>query len=74
MLYVKAAEEGKLRKYGDESAGSIDATCIDELDAEKQPVMREMKKMLEAQMQKEKFWEIDEAGIEWLGRKLYELM
>lgn len=33
-----------------------------------------MKKMLEAQMQKEKFWEIDEAGIEWLGRKLYELM
>ena len=74
LLYVKAAEEGKLRKYGDEPAGSIDATCIDELDAEKQPVMREMKKMLETQMQKEKFWEIDEAGIEWLGRKLYELM
>ena len=73
LLYRKAAEDGKLRKYGGEPAGSIDATCIDELDGEMQPVMREMKEMLETQVQKEKYWEIDEAGIEWLGRKLYEL-
>ena len=67
---TKAAEEGKLKQAGKDTpapAGTIDVTCIDELDAEIQPIMLEMKAWLEKQLAKEQFWIIEEAGIEYLG-------
>ena len=67
---VRASQEGKLKQAGKDTpapAGSIDVTCIDELDAEFQPILLEMKDWLEKQLAKEQFWIIDEAGIEYLG-------
>lgn len=76
VLFVKAAEEGKLIQYGHDTpapAGTIDATCIDELDEPFQPIMIELKGWLEKQLSKDQFWIIDEAGIEWLGRRIYAM-
>lgn len=76
VLFVKATEEGKLIQYGHDTpapAGTIDATCIDELDEPFQPIMIELKGWLEKQLSKDQFWIIDEAGIEWLGRRIYAM-
>ena len=73
---VKAAEEGKLKQAGKDTpapAGSIDVTCIDELDAEIQPIMLEMKDWLEKQLAKEQFWIIDEDRIEYLGELILRM-
>lgn len=70
QLYVKAAEEGKLKQAGKDTPappGAIDATCIDELDKPFQPIMLDMKAWLEKKLAEEQFWIIDEAGIEHLG-------
>ena len=73
---VKAGEEGKLKRAGKDTPappGAIDATCIDELDKEMQPIMLEMKAWLEKQMGKDRFWIIDEAGIEYLGELILRM-
>ena len=35
--------------------------------------MIELKEWLEEKMKAERFWEIDEADIEWLGRRIYAM-
>ena len=78
VLYVKAAEAGELLVndggkiiYPDKP---IEPTCISDIDPEEfQPAMWELYKLLEAQMQREHFWEIDENFLLELGRHIKKL-
>lgn len=74
--YVNAAREGKLKIYGKdtpEAPGTIEPTCISDQDEEFQPILWEMKAMLERQLKKREFWKTDEAMLEKLGRLIYGL-
>jgi len=78
--YVKAAEDGILHVYDDKrktrlmEPGSIDATCItDQAEAYQEPLYA-MKNMLEKQMQKERFWEINEEWLENIGQYIVDMI
>lgn len=74
--YVNAAREGKLKIFGKdtpEAPGTIEPTCISDQSEKFQPILWEMKAMLEEQMKKEQFWKTDEAMLEKLGRLIYGL-
>ena len=74
--YVEAARTGKLKIFGKdtpEAPGAIEPTCISDQDEEFQPVLWEMKSLLERQLKNEQFWKTDEATIEKLGRLIYSL-
>lgn len=52
----------------------IDATCISDIDPEEfQPATWELYRLLKEQMQKERFWEIDEDYLLELGKCIKEL-
>lgn len=73
VLFVKAAENGELLSSNDEmiahSDEPIDPTGISNIDPEEfQPAMWELHKLLKYQMQKERFWEIDEDYLQELGK------
>ena len=78
VLYVKAAEAGELLindngkiVYADKF---IEPTCISDIDPEEfQPAMWELYKLLKMQMQKERFWEIDENFLLELGKHIKAL-
>lgn len=71
--YVKAAKAGELKiykgnkiQYPDEP---VDPTSISDIDPEVfQPTMWKLYKLLDEQMQKEQFWEIDETYLLELGK------
>ena len=78
VLYVKAAEAGELLVnkdgkivYPDEP---IEPTCISDIDPEEfQPATWELYKLLKNQMEKERFWEIDEDYLLELGKNIKKL-
>lgn len=78
VLYVKAAEAGELLVndngkivYPDKL---VEPTCISDIDPKMfQPAMWELHKLLKRQMQKERFWEIDENYLLELGKHIKEL-
>lgn len=78
ILYVKAAEAGELLVnkggkivYPDEP---IEPTCISDIDPDRfQPATWALYKLLKHQMQKERFWEIDESYLLELGKCIKEL-
>jgi len=78
--YVQAAMDGKLKVYDNAAIavgkfgatklmepGSIDPTCISKMPEAYQDILRDMKSVLEIQMQKKKFWEIDEHFLDKIG-------
>lgn len=78
--YVYAAENGELLVYDSNmkiqpmELGSIDPTCIfEQEDAYQEPLLA-MKAMLDLQMKKECFWEIDEDWLETLGQHIVDMM
>jgi len=78
ILYVKAARAGELKVYKDDKIQYPDApvepTSISDIDPEVfQPTMWKLYKLLDEQMQKELFWEIDEAYLLELGKCIKEL-
>lgn len=69
--YVKAASEGKLRVYDKSTGrsrsaepGSIEATCISDQAEAFQDTLWQMKRLLEIQLRKESFWEINAQWLE----------
>lgn len=68
VLYVKAANEGKLKidgnVYPDEK---IESTCISDMPDDFQPHMWRMHEILLKQLKKKAFWLIDENTLEELG-------
>ena len=78
--YVKAAEDGILHVYDGKrktrlmEPGSIDASCISEQEEAYQESLYSMKDMLEAQMKKERFWEINEEWLETIGQYIVDMM
>ncbi|MCD7825922.1 MAG: hypothetical protein LUH14_08180 [Clostridiaceae bacterium] len=77
---VKAAENAELKvldrktkKLKRMKPGSIDVTCITELDKSYQKAMWKMKSLLETQLDKEKFWRIDEEFLFQVGLCILEL-
>ena len=77
--YVRAAEEGSLRvhdpKHGSKRTepGDIEPTCIsDQPEAYKDPLW-EMREMLEIQMAKEHFREINEDWLEMIGQEIVDI-
>lgn len=79
--YVKAAIEGKLRVYDKSTGrsrsaepGSIEATCISDQAEAFQDTLWQMKRLLEIQLHKESFWEIDAKWLEELGQYVIDLM
>lgn len=78
VLFVNAAENGELLVGDDEILAypdeKIDPTGISNIDPEEfQPAMWELHKLLKYQMQKERFWEIDEDYLQELGKCIKEL-
>lgn len=77
VLYRKAAEEGKLKVYDKDAIAypkeKIDPTCIDEVDPSLQRPLRDLKKLLDAQINKERFWETDKDFLLEAGTCIGEL-
>ena len=77
VLYRKAAEEGKLKVYDKDAIAypkeKIDPTCIDEVDPSLQKPLRDLKKLLDAQISKERFWETDNDFLLEAGTCIGEL-
>ena len=77
--YVRAAEEGLLRVHDPKRGsrrtkpGGIEPTCISDQPEACQNILWEMKEILEKQMAKEHFWEIDENWLEMLGQKIVDM-
>lgn len=83
VLYVKAAEEGKLKVYDNGVAPPaivypdepIEPTRISDVDEESfQKPLWKMKALLETQVRKEGFWIIDEGFLLEIGRCIGEMM
>lgn len=79
--YVNAAAEGKLRVYDEKtgcsrltSPGEIEPTCISDQPEAFQETLWQLKAMLDRQLCKEKFWEIDADWLETLGQLVVDLM
>lgn len=85
--YVKAAEDGELLVYDNEAIGkgklkatklmepgSIEATCISDVEDTYQEILWDMKAILERQLRKEEFWKIDEHFLEEIGGCISLLM
>ena len=75
-LYVQAAKDGKQKKSGKdipEPPGTIEPTCISDQNEHFQPMLWEMKGILEEQVRKERFWEIDKDTVETLGKLIFEM-
>lgn len=78
ILYVKAAKSGELKVCEGEKIqypdNPVESTSISDIDPEAfQPTMWELYKLLDGQMQKERFWEIDESYLLELGKYIKEL-
>ena len=78
-LYVKAAADRKLKVYDDGMIvlpeEEIEPTCISDVDDERFRVqLWKMKGLLETQVKKERFWEIDEEFLLEIGTCIGELM
>ncbi len=75
MLYVKAANEGKLKIHGggypDEK---IEPTCISDLPDDFQPHMWRMYRILTEQLAKKEFWLIGEDNLERIGSCIGDMM
>lgn len=77
--YVHAAEEGLLRVYDSKHGsnrtepGDIEPTCISDQPEAYQDILWEMKEVLENQLAKEHFWEIDEDWLEIIGQKIVDI-
>ena len=79
VLYVKAAADRKLKVYDNGNIivpdDEIEPTCISDVDDERFRVqLWKMKELLETQVKKEKFWEIDEDFLLEIGTCIGELM
>ena len=79
VLYVKAAADRKLKVYDDGMIvlpeEEIEPTCISDVDDERFRVqLWKMKGLLETQVKKERFWEIDEEFLLEIGTCIGELM
>ena len=79
MLYVKAAADRKLKVYDDGMIvlpeEEIEPTCISDVDDERFRVqLWKMKGLLETQVKKERFWEINEGFLLEIGTCIGELM
>ena len=79
VLYVKAAADRKLKVYDDGMIvlpeEEIEPTCISDVDDERFRVqLWKMKELLETQVKKERFWEIDEEFLLEIGTCIGELM
>lgn len=79
--YVKAAEEGKLRVYDKQlliskpmEPNSIEPTYISEQPEVFQGSLWRMKYILEKQVSKDAFWEIDAEFLEKIGQYIVDLM
>lgn len=70
-LYVKAAENGRLKVYRDGDVvipeEKIDPTCLDEIMPSMQKPLRKMQGILENQLRKNRFWEIDAEVLFQIG-------
>ena len=78
-LYVKAAADRKLKVYDNGNIivpdDEIEPTCISDVDDERLRVqLWKMKELLETQVKKERFWEIDEDFLLEIGTCIGELM
>lgn len=78
ILYVKAAKAGELKIYKDNKIQyadkPVEPTSISDIDPEAfQPTMWKLHELLDSQMQKERFWEIDENYLLGLGKCIKEL-
>ena len=78
-LYVKAAADRKLKVYDNGNIivpdDEIEPTCISDVDDERFRVqLWKMKELLETQVKKERFWEIDEEFLLEIGTCIGELM
>ena len=72
VLYVKAAADRKLKVYDDGMIvlpeEEIEPTCISDVDDERFRVqLWKMKGLLETQVKKERFWEIDDEFLLEIG-------
>ena len=82
VLFEKAAEAGELIpdtidgfEIPDVPDASMDPTRISDIEFEEfQPAMRELHKLLKYQVQKERFWEVDENFLLELGRHIKNLV
>lgn len=79
VLYVKAAADRKLKVYDDGMIvlpeEEIEPTCISDVDDERFRVqLWKMKGLLETQVKKERFWEIDDEFLLEIGTCIGELM
>ena len=79
VLYVKAAADRKLKVYDDGMIvlpeEEIEPTCISDVDDERfRAQLWKMKELLETQVKKERFWEIDEEFLLEIGTCIGELM
>ena len=79
VLYVKAAADRKLKVYDNGNIivpdDEIEPTCISDVDDERFRVqLWKMKELLETQVKKERFWEIDEDFLLEIGTCIGELM
>lgn len=78
ILYVKAAKAGELKIYKDNKIQyadkPVEPTSISDIDPEAfQPTMWKLHELLDSQIQKERFWEIDENYLLELGKYIKEL-
>ena len=81
VLFEKAAEAGELIpdtidgfEIPNGPDASMDPTRISDIEFEEfQPAMRELHKLLKCQVQKERFWEVDENFLLELGRHIKKL-
>lgn len=75
VLYVKAANEGKLKvdsgAYPDEK---IEPTCISDVSECYQPHLWKMHEILVEQLSKKQFWLIDEDTLEKIGSCIGDMM
>ena len=79
VLYVKAAVDRKLKVYRDGMIvlpeEEIEPTCISDVDDERFRIqLWKMKELLETQVKKERFREIDEEFLLEIGTCIGELM
>lgn len=75
MLYVKAANGGKLKIHGgDYPDEKIEPTCISDLPDDFQPHMWRMHRILIEQLAKKEFWLIDEDTLEKIGSCIGDMM
>ena len=77
--YIQAAKQGLLRVYDPMrrskrmEPGDIEPTCISGQPEAYQDILWEMKSLLEKQMAKKHFWEIDENWLEMIGQKIVDM-